>query len=257
MFFEFIINILFKVITRLKKKIIIKKISEINLDKVSNGVYKNTKINSKSKYSGDLPAKLLGIYEEQIQNKILEINKKKKFKHLINFGAADGYHVIGLIKKKILKEALAFEINPEIQTRLINSIKKNNLSSKIKVLGKASFKDIIKFIKIKDLKDSIFLVDIEGEEFHLFNKKNLKFFKNSILIIENHEQLIKNKKNLIKNFFKLIKNNFKIQRIENSYKNPFKIKAIENFDEDTKWVAMSECRPTNQDWLVCTPKKII
>ena len=48
--------------------------------------------------------------------------------------------------------------------------------------------------------------------------------------------------------------NFKIKSIKQKEKNPFKIKAIEKFDEDIKWLTMSECRPANQDWLLCLPK---
>jgi hypothetical protein len=254
MILDFLINLTFRIIKRYKKKLIIKEISNFNSSKIISGAYKSVFINSLNKFSGDLPSKLLGIYEEQVQNKIIEINKKKKLKFLINFGASEGYHVIGLIKNKIFEKAIAFEIDEEIKKRLIDNIKKNNISSKIIVLGKASFQDICKLIKFEDLKKSLFLVDIEGEEFTLFNRKNLSYFKNSYLIIENHQKLLKNKKNLIKNFFILIKNNFKLIKIHHSNKNPFMIESIKNFDEDSKWLAMSECRSTNQDWLLCVPK---
>lgn len=256
MILDFLINFAFKIIKRYKKKLIIKELSNFNSSRIICGTYKSVFINSQSKFSGDLPSKLLGIYEEQIQNKIIELRKKKKLKYLINFGASDGYHVIGLIKNKIFEKAFAFEIDEEIKKRLINNIKKNNISSKIEVLGKASFQDICRFINFDDLKKSLFLVDIEGEEFNLFNKKNLAYFKNSYLIIENHQTLLKNKKNLIKKFFILIKNNFKMIKIQHSNKNPFMIETIKNFEEDTKWLAMSECRSTNQDWLFCVPKKL-
>jgi hypothetical protein len=254
MVFDFLINFFFNVMKHYKKKLIIKEISKINSSKIISGAYKSVFINSIGKFSGDLPAKLLGIYEEQVQNKIIELCKKKKLKFLINFGAGEGYHVIGLIKNKIFEKAIAFEIDDKIRKRLIYNIKKNNISSKVFVLGKASFLDVNKFINYRNLKKSLFLVDIEGEEFSLFNKENLTYFKNSYLIIENHQTLMNNKKKLIKKFFLLMKNNFKLIKIYHSNKNPFIIESIRNLNEDTKWLAMSECRNTNQDWIFCIPK---
>lgn len=250
-----ILNLLFRISKRYKKKEIIKNLSEISKGKVIYGLYKSLILDTNSKFSGDLPSKLLGIYEEQVQKKIYEINKKKKIKYLVNFGAADGYHVIGLIKKKIFKKALAFEIDDIIRERLKINIKKNKLSSKIKVLGEASFFEISKNINSNNLNNCFYLVDIEGDEFKLFNKNNLKYFYKSYLLIENHENLnLTNKKN-IREFLKIIKKNFYIFRIKQNGKNPFVINSIKNFDEDLKWLAMSECRPTNQDWLLCRPKK--
>ena len=250
------INLLFRISKRFKKKEIIEKISKISSNRVLMGLYKSVVLDTNSKFSGDLPSKLLGIYEEPVQQKILEITKKKKFKYLINFGAADGYHAIGLVKKKIFKKALAFEIDKDIRERLKNNMIKNKVSSKITILGKASFADISKIIKSKNLKDCFYLVDIEGDEFNLFNKDNLKYFKNSFLLIENHVNLYKPPKKQVANFFKLLENNFNILRIKQNEKNPFIIKSLDDFDEDMKWLAMSECRPTNQDWIFCSPKNI-
>ena len=251
-----ILNLLFRIFKRYKKKEIIKKLSNTSKGKVINGLYKSMILDTSSKFSGDLPSKILGIYEEQVQKKILEINKNKKIKYLINFGAADGYHVIGLIKKKIFKKAVAFEIDDKIRARLKINIKKNKLSSKIKVLKAASFFEVSKNINSNNIKNCFYLVDIEGDEFQLFNKENLKYYNKSYLLIENHENLnLSNKKN-VKQFFKVLKNNFHILSVKQNGKNPFVIKSIENFDEDLKWLAMSECRPTNQDWLLCKPKRV-
>ena len=255
MFFNIIINFIFRLVIRFKKKIIIKKLSKKNFQKIYNGEYKNVYFSTKGFYRGDLPSQLLGIYEEQITKKILEIDKINKNKYLINFGSGDGYHVLGLIKKNIFKKAFCFEINTKTRKRLLSNIKKNNLSSKINVFGKASFDDVMNLISFKDLKKSLFLVDIEGEEFNLFTKKNLNFFKNSHLIIENHEKMMKNKKKLVTKFFKIMRQNFNSEIINHSSKNPFEIKTIKNFSEDLKWLSMSESRPFNQNWLIFYPKK--
>jgi len=80
MIYDFLINFFFKVAKKYKKKLIIKEISNFNSNKIISGAYQSVFINSTNKYSGDLPSKLLGIYEEQVQNKIIELSKKKKIK---------------------------------------------------------------------------------------------------------------------------------------------------------------------------------
>jgi hypothetical protein len=245
-------DLLFRFSKKLKKNQIIKRLSEITKNKISSGYYKSTYINTYDHRGQDLPSQLLGIYEYQVQKKIVELQKKKKFKYIINFGSADGFHILGLIKNNFFKKGIAFEIDLNTRNRLIKNIKKNNLVNKIKVCEKANFEELQKIISTNDLKKSLFLVDIEGEEFNLFSKKNLKYFINSHLIIENHEVFLKRKEK-IKKFYKILKKYFKIEKLIHASKNPFIIKEIEGLNEDEKWLSMSECRPRSQNWLVCYP----
>ena len=247
------IDILFRVFKKLKKNQITKKLSRITNNKICAGYYKSTYINTSDHRGQDLPAQLLGIYEYQVQEKIIELQKKKKFKYLINFGSADGFHILGLIKNNFFKNGIAFDIDLKARHRLIKNIKKNNLINKIKVLKKANFKEVQEIIPEKDLKKIFFLVDIEGEEFNLFSKKNLKYFINNHLIIENHDIYYKDKRK-IRNFYEILKNNFKVEKLNHASKNPFYIKELKDLNEDEKWLAMSECRPKSQSWLVCYPK---
>ena len=77
-----------------------KKIIKISNSKVMSGIYKNTHLENKSHWSKfDYASKLLGFYEEQIQNLIVDIQKKNNLKTLINIGCGDGYHALGLVKK--------------------------------------------------------------------------------------------------------------------------------------------------------------
>ena len=247
-------DLLFRFSKKIKKNQIIKRLSKITKNKILSGYYKSTYINTYDHRGQDLPSQLLGIYEYQVQEKIVELQKRKKFKYIINFGSADGFHILGLIKNNFFKKGIAFEIDLNTRNRLIKNIKKNNLVNKIKVCEKANFDELQKIISSNDLKKSLFLVDIEGEEFNLFSKKNLKYFINSHLIIENHEVFLKKKKK-IKKFYNILKKYFKIEKIVHASKNPFIIKEIEGLNEDEKWLSMSECRPRSQNWLVCYPNK--
>ena len=53
--------------------------------------------------------RLIGTYELEVQEKLIEITKDKKFEIFVNFGAADGYHLLSILKKGYVNKAIAFE----------------------------------------------------------------------------------------------------------------------------------------------------
>ena len=238
-----------------KKDQIKNKIIKITNKIVISGPYKSTYFSCNSHWGNgyDGSSKLLGFYEQQIQEKIVYLKNKYKLENIINFGAADGFHIVGLIKNNFFNQGNAFEIDPRGQKFLKENIDKNNLSKKIRVFGEANFVKATENFNNNDLNKTLYLVDIEGEEFSLFNESNLNFFKTSILIIENHDFMIDDKE-LIKKFFNLINKYFNLEILLNSERNPFLIKEIKDFDDDEKWLIMGEGRPRTMEWLVCLPK---
>jgi hypothetical protein len=243
-------------LTEKKKYEINDKIINITNKIVISGPYKNIKLNCNSRWSNEfLSTKLLGLYEVQVQEKIIELKKKYKLNYLINFGSSDGYHLIGLIKNNFFKSGLAYEISSKERKELLKNLEINKIVKKVKVFKAANFDYINNNLSKKILTKTLFLVDIEGNEFSLFNKKNLNFYKNSILIIENHDFFLKGNK-IINNFFRLLKKNFNINFLLNGSRNPYKIKEISKLNDDERWLMMSEGRICEQNWLVCTPKNI-
>jgi len=103
-------------------------------------------------------------------------------------------------------------------------------------------------------KKTLFLVDIEGHEFNLFDKKFCTFFSDSFFIIEDHNFNVKSKKKR-DNFYKNVKKYFKIEIIRDSAKNPFNYKILDHFTDDEKYLMMSEGRPETMQWLILYPKK--
>jgi len=232
------------------------KIRKLSKNFITKGNYSNTYLSGKSCWQiFDNCSKYLGLYEEQVQNKIIKEQKKNNLKFLVNFGASDGYHIIGLIKNSFFERGLAFEVNATEKLYLEDNIKKNNLESKIKTFSKANFEDVLENIELEDLKKTLFLIDIEGSEFELFNERTIKIFSNSFFIIENHDFMIKNKK-LIEKFWSNIKNFFDYELIHQSSRNPFSIDFLKEFSEDEKWIMMSEMRPQNMNWIFLKPKII-
>jgi hypothetical protein len=225
--------------------------------KVINGFYKGIQLNCKSNWGiGDYSSKLLGIYEFQVQNKIIELQKRYKLKYLINFGSADGYHLIGLIKNNFFESAFAYEINDNERLNLQENLNLNNIVEKVEIFSNANFQQIQDNFNDEKLKKTLYLVDIEGAEFDLFNQDNLTQFNKSIIIIENHDFFIKNKIK-IDTFFKLLKENFHLEVLHDCQRNPHNIIEIQEYKDDDKWLMVSEGRICKQDWLICIPYQYI
>ena len=106
----------------------------------------------------------------------------------------------------------------------------------------------------KQLEQTLFIVDIEGNEFRLFNKKNFNFFKKSFHIIENHEDIFRDKK-LVSEFYEIMNENFKNEILHNNARNPFGIDQLQYLSDDARWLLMSEGRPYEMNWLIFTPQK--
>ena len=227
------------------------------------GNYKGLKLNY-HQYKNDITfvPKMIGTYEKNVQDKLIELRKKYSLSVIVNFGAFDGYHALGLLIKQIYKYAVLFEINKKSATLLRENIKENDLEKKVFLLTKkANFSDLNtcppphfflkEFNNIK--KKVVFLVDIEGDEFSLFNERNLKYFKNSILLIEIHDAFVKNKRK-VRLFNKLISKYYFIERINMNTKYDLSIKELNYLSEDERLLIVSEGRPILMHWIVCYPK---
>lgn len=237
-----------------RKKIIENKIINISQKKVLYGPYKDTCFSTLTNWSSDdTSSKLLGQYEMQIQEKILIEQKKYNLKNLVNFGAADGYHIVSLLKKNYFEKGFAFEIDKKSKYYLDQNIVANNLSNRLFSFYEANFDIVFKNLSKTEFNKTLFLVDIEGDEFNILNENILKKLKQSFLIIEYHDFLFKNKQ-LIKQFEQLIKKIFTVEYIYNSARNPHSLDVLDDFNDDDKWLIMSESRPQTHKWIYLRPK---
>jgi len=249
------LNIKYQSFIDKKKEKLEKKIIKETNKTVIDGPYKNTLLNCKSNWGGyDWSSKLLGCYEQQIQNKIVEIKKNYNLENIINFGGADGYHILGLIKNNFFKKSLVFEKDAESRKYLSENIELNNIIYKVNVEKEADFTKINKYFNEEEMPKTLYLIDIEGKEYDLICKENLNYYNKSILIIEDHQFLIDD--NLKKtNFFENLNKNFDVEILKNASRNPFKHSLIDELNDDDRWLLMSEGREKNMNWLVCIPKQ--
>ncbi len=241
-----------------KKSFLDKKIFNLTNGIVRAGLYKSLKLskdqNWKNSIDCDLSPKLLGIYEEQVQNKIIQLKKDHNLKYLVNFGSGEGYHAIGLLKNNYFEKCICFEIDKNTREILKKNSKLNDVENKIKIFNEANFNLVFKELNHDQIKKTLFLVDIEGYEFSLYNPDNLNFIKESFHLIENHEDYYRDKKK-VSEFYKMMNNNFSCEKLKNTGRNPYDFDEIKFLPDDERWLMMSEGRPCEMNWLVFKPNK--
>ena len=237
-----------------KKYILGKKLAKQSKEKILFGPYAGTKFVSSYGWSNvDFGPKYLGTYEKQIQKKIIYLRNKFKIKFFVDCGAAEGYHIISLLKKKIFQSAKAFEIDENSRNILSKNAIINKVRKKISIFSEANFDTLKNNLKKKNLNKTLFLLDIEGNEFDLIDLDFCKYFSQSYFIVEDHNFLIVNKKK-INSFYKNIYKHFKVEIIEGKTNDPLDYEILDNFTEDEKYLMMSEGRPKTMQWIILIPR---
>jgi len=243
-----------------KRKIwLVDHLFSISSGKVISGLFRGMKLVKKSnwdkkiyKFNTDLSSKIVGCYEQEVQDKIAEFQKKNKKKYFVNFGAGEGYFALGVLHNGLFEKSLAFEISNSSRDIMIENSKLNNLQDRLLIKHNAD-KNFLKDLdsSFKEISDIFLLVDIEGNEFSIFNDENLQAIKNCNLIIEFHK-LHDNKKN--QEFMDKIKKYFNVEILTTSNRDFSKISLLTNLNDDDRWLIASENRPYKMSWLACSPK---
>ena len=229
-----------------------RRIEKLTKKQIIGGFYKGTKLNLNKKWSKlDGASKYLGLYEYEVQDEISKIqnNYKIKRKYLINIGAGDGFHALGLLKKKYFNKAILFEKDFQASNLILLNAKLNGLKNNIELFEEATINFLNNVNLNYKLKDCLFLIDIEGEEFKLLNTTNLKLLSKSILVIEIHDfygSPIPLRKRLDKYF--------KIKSVTTGKRDLSKYKILDEIHDNEKWLVVNEDRPKKMEWLICTPK---
>jgi len=232
---------------------------KISNDKVMSGPFKGMKLLKKSswdkkiyEFNPDLSSKIVGCYEQEVQSKIVELQKINKKKYFINFGAGEGYFALGVLYSGFFEQSIAFEITDESRNIMIENSKINKLDNRlsIKYSANSSFlKDILD--SGKKLDDIFILSDIEGAEFEIFNDDNLSKLINCNLIIEFHRHPIDEEN---KKFREKLNKYFKVSLLSTSNRSFSDISLLKELNDDDRWLIASENRPYLMNWFVCTPK---
>lgn len=224
-------------------------ISNLTKDMIQGGIFKGQKLTNHFWWSNsDKANMLLGLYEQEVQNVI--IKNHKNYTNFVDIGAADGYYLFGLVELNYFKNYIAFEASDIGKSVIEKEITKKQYNN-VKCYGKAD----ANFVDHIDISAKNFILcDVEGFEFEIFNKDNLKKLNKCLIIIEIHSKNIKN----FALKFDLLLNNasmyFNIEQIYTSSRDLSKLKIINHLNDNQRWLLCSEGRNKLGTWLILSPK---
>jgi len=227
------------------------KVNNYIFDKLSGviqyGPLQGFKILKDSSWGNDKAAKLLGFYELEI---LLDLAESVKDKYFVDLGAADGYYAVGFVAKGLAKSAIAFEASEAGKKVIANTAIEANVEDKIKVYGLADeyFIDLID----TPLDETVFLIDIEGGEYDLLDRRNLYKLRNSVLFVEIHD-FDEQSKARYQQLLLLAEEFFDLTEIKKIGRNPYFYEELAELDDSDHWLACSEGRAPDAKWLKLTP----
>lgn len=214
---------------------------------VQHGPLKGFRILEDSSWGNDKAAKILGFYELEI---LLELADDVRNRHFVDLGAADGYYAVGFLKNGIARSVIAFEATDAGKDIIYKTAKDAGVADSIKIHGIAdeNFLDLIDF----PLEETVFLMDIEGGEFNLLDRRNLYRLRKSIVYIEIHDFDAESKKQY-QALLESADEFFDIKEIKKIARDPYCYDELAELDDSDHWLACSEGRAPDAKWLKLMP----
>ncbi len=240
-------------IAGIRRELLGRRIYEESSGCVRYGDFKGLKLVSHRWGARDLGSIILGEYERNIVEYINQVDLTRTT--FVDVGAADGFYAVGLLHNGRMKRSICFESSEDGRTSIGANASANGVQSAISIRGTASklfAKELLDELG-DELKNSVFLFDIEGGEFDLLTNENLKILQNSILIVELHKEAGDYERK-VNNLYLNARDTHQIHTIQRNGANPFQFEELESWPDEDRQIVFSEGRRYSMTWIALHPR---
>lgn len=231
---------------------VLKHLVAINGYVIAYGPFKGMKLNGDvwwGKYS--VNSKLLGVYEKNVLDKICAYSNAIDGP-FVDIGAADGYYAIGVAYSGLNDCVYAYEIGEKGRDRLVQNAILNGCGDKVAVEEEANYERLSALIEKHGR--ALFLIDIEGAEYALLDRRTLTLLRRSCLIVELHPWKAEDGYNRERDLIARAEENFHVDYIGDAVLDPNQFGELHQFTDDERLLALSEGRDRHMRWMVLEPK---
>ena len=201
---------------------------------------------------GDLGPKLLGLYEQEVLERIAA--RGRKWDCVINLGAGDGYYGVGLVKSGLAARSICFEQKDEGQAAIKRAADNNGVANRVTILGRAEA-DFLNNPALQgiDLSRTLIIIDIEGGEFNLLTHDLLQRLKDAELIVELHGRFITTNPNPEAALLQRLAQYFRCDVFSMGQRDLSSMTELAVLGDSDRWLLCSEGRPFLMRWVYCHP----
>lgn len=216
---------------------------------VAHGPFAGLFLSESSLWGADVPAMLLGLYEQEVVAQIT--SRSDPWDLLINVGAASGYFAVGCLASGDAARCIAFEADPRSREILRSTAMLNGVLDRLEIRGTAGEEDLL---RVALPPNTIALIDIEGQEFDVMTNAVLEHLRRTEMIVELHDWAVRQEGDVERLVMAARNTGFLIDELATGPRNPSAIPEIAHLNDDDRWIICSEGRQRPGRWLRLIPR---
>ncbi len=199
--------------------------------------------------TGDIPAKLLGTYEQELRPAI-EYAIERKPQVVFNVGCAEGYYAVGLARRLPRATVVAVDTIPEARLITQRAARENGIS--LVTTGSIFEPESLDFLKHKNgqYEHGLVVMDVEGAELEILSPEMIARMGTVDVIVECHDFIDETIKSQLMERFR---ETHDVVVYTEGARDP-NIAPIDGLSSLDRWLCVSENRPQMMQWLACWSK---
>lgn len=197
---------------------------------------------------GDIAAKLLGVYEDEL-HKFIDLAVKQKPDLVINIGCAEGYYALGLAQCLPDSRVIAVDIEATSTEICRENQQANNLNNVTVITHEVDTEWLQR--TLESAVNPLIFMDCEGAEMTLLDFDRVPALSKTSVIVECHDCITAG---ITETLTQRFQSTHEIASVDQCYKDPYKFDFLRQFSDSDKWALVMEGRPSTMTWLYTKPK---
>jgi hypothetical protein len=212
---------------------------------VQSGPFRGMKLSPEASWGdGDLPPKLLGVYEAELHETIAA-SAGRRYGAVVNVGCAEGYYAVGLGRLFPDVPVIAFDPHPAAQRITRAVAEENGIGARLDMRGTCTAAE---FAALAARHGRLLcVIDCEGGEASLLPEETTASLTGSDLIIECHDFLHPGITETLAGRFAA---SHSVSVLASGSRNPNVFPFLASWDDTRRWLAVNELRPCVMNFVI-------